>query len=66
LFERAGRKNFIWKKPGFPVGEGHIHINYRNKVKTTYIADLKNPKTWVSKNGSVTFTQAGMEFPYGE
>ncbi len=49
----------------FPVGEGHIHINYRNMVKTTYIAAPEKPMTWVSKYGSVTFNQAGREFPYG-
>lgn len=49
----------------FPVGSGHIHINYRNINKTSFIRPPEVPYTWVSKFGSVTFNQAGKEFPYG-
>ncbi len=49
----------------FPVGLGHIHINTRNQQKTALIRPPEKPLTWISKYGSVTFNQAGREFPYG-
>lgn len=49
----------------FPIGQGHIHINYRNMEKSSFIRPPEKPFTWISKYGSVTFNQAGKEFPYG-
>lgn len=49
----------------FPLGPGHIHINTRNQQKTALIRPPEKPLTWVSKYGSITFNQAGREFPYG-
>lgn len=49
----------------FPVGDGHIQINYRNTQKTSFIRPPEIPLTWISKYGSITFNQAGREFPYG-
>ena len=49
----------------FPVGMGHIHINYRNVQKVAFLPPPCNPVKWVSKYGNVTFNQAGREFPYG-
>lgn len=49
----------------FPIADGHIHINYRNMLKTSFIRPPEKPLTWTSKYGSITFNQAGKEFPYG-
>jgi choloylglycine hydrolase len=49
----------------FPVGEGHIHINYKNMEKSAFISPPEKALQWVSKYGSITFNQAGKEFPYG-
>jgi choloylglycine hydrolase len=49
----------------FPVAQGHIHINYRDVEKTSFISPPEKPFQWISKYGSITFNQAGKEFPYG-
>jgi choloylglycine hydrolase len=49
----------------FPLGAGHVHINKRNLTKTSLIQPPEIPITWTSKFGSLTFNQAGKEFPYG-
>jgi choloylglycine hydrolase len=49
----------------FPVGMGHIQINYKNMHKTAFIQVPENPVSWISKYGSITFNQCGREFPYG-
>lgn len=49
----------------FPVAQGHIHINYRDMEKTSFISPPEKPLKWISKYGSITFNQAGKEFPYG-
>lgn len=49
----------------FPAGAGHVIVNKRDIVKTAMIRSPEKPVQWVSKYGSVTFNQAGREFPYG-
>ncbi len=49
----------------FPVGQGHIHINQKNQLKTAMIAAPEKPLTWISRYGSISFNQNGREFPYG-
>ncbi len=49
----------------FPIGQGHIHINYKNMQKSAFIRPPEKAINWVSKYGSITFNQAGKEFPYG-
>ncbi|MEN8194755.1 MAG: linear amide C-N hydrolase [Bacteroidota bacterium] len=49
----------------FPIGLGHIQINYKNMQKNSFIRPPETPLTWTSKYGSITFNQAGREFPYG-
>jgi choloylglycine hydrolase len=49
----------------FPAGQGHIHINHRDVAKTSFVRPPERPFSWVAKYGSVTFNQAGKEFPYG-
>jgi penicillin V acylase-like amidase (Ntn superfamily) len=49
----------------FPVGYGHIQLNYRNMCKTAFILPPEKPLSWVSEYGSISFNQCGREFPYG-
>lgn len=49
----------------FPVGMGHIEINYRGMNKTAFIRPPEKPLSWVSEYGSISFNQIGREFPYG-
>jgi choloylglycine hydrolase len=49
----------------FPVGTGHIEVNQKNLLKKAFIAPPEKPLEWISKYGSVSFNQAGREFPYG-
>jgi penicillin V acylase-like amidase (Ntn superfamily) len=49
----------------FPAGQGQIHINQRNRQKTSMIAAPEKPFTWISSYGSISFNQNGREFPYG-
>ena len=49
----------------FPAGQGQIHINQRNRQKTSLIAAPEKPFTWTSRYGSIFFNQNGREFPYG-
>ena len=47
----------------FPVGFGFLVMNRRYLEKTAYLSQDEKPAYWISKYGSVTFNQAGMEFP---
>lgn len=49
----------------FDTGFGHVTINKRNIRKSSMIQPPEKPMEWVSKYGSLTFNQAGREFPYG-
>lgn len=64
LKDKHGKVSF-GKNFDFPVGQGHIHINSKNMEKTSFIRPPEKPFTWTSKYGSITFNQAGKEFPYG-
>ncbi|MBN2571662.1 MAG: linear amide C-N hydrolase [Ignavibacteriales bacterium] len=64
LFDING--NFIFgRNLDFPIGLGHIQINKRNLEKVAFINPIEKPIKWISKYGSITFNQAGKEFPYG-
>lgn len=64
LKDRHGNVSF-GRNFDFPIGQGHIHINYKNMEKSAFIRPPEKAFSWVSKYGSVTFNQAGKEFPYG-
>lgn len=49
----------------FEVGFGHVIINKRNIKKTSMAQAPEKSIQWISKFGSVTFNQAGREFPHG-
>jgi choloylglycine hydrolase len=53
-------KNHDWK-----VGHGYIFKNIRGQLKFAYGWSGKNPASWTSKYGSITFNQFGKEFPSG-
>lgn len=51
----------------FSTGIGHVEINLRDQVKSSFIwhGSGEKPFTWISKYGSITFNQNGREMPYG-
>lgn len=49
----------------FMIDYGHIIVNKRNVSKTALVPPSEKQLKWTSKVGSITFNQAGREFPYG-
>jgi len=49
----------------FSTDFGHVIVNKRNMTKTAFIQSPEKPVKWTAKYGSITFNQAGREFPYG-
>ncbi|MCU0235572.1 MAG: linear amide C-N hydrolase [Acidobacteria bacterium] len=56
---------FYGRNFDFPVGQGHIHVNQKNQLKTAMIDAPEKSLTWISRYGSISFNQNGREFPYG-
>lgn len=56
---------FFGRNFDFPVGPGHVCINQRGIIKNAFVQPPEKPITWKAKYGSITFNQAGREFPYG-
>jgi len=53
-------KSYDWSFP-----DGALYINYRGLKKKAILTDIfKSGVAWTSKYGSVTISQAGIEFPY--
>jgi penicillin V acylase-like amidase (Ntn superfamily) len=48
----------------FPFGSGFIATNRKDLLKVAFLSPNERPISWVSKYGSITFNQIGMEFPY--
>jgi choloylglycine hydrolase len=48
----------------FDFGTGFIATNRKNLSKVAFLSPGESPVSWVSKYGSITFNQVGMEFPY--
>jgi hypothetical protein len=56
-------KSYDWWR-GY--GHGALYTNHRGLQKTALVIDKENlPARWVSRYGSITFTQFGREFPVG-
>ena len=53
-------KNYDWM-----IGDGLVFVNKRGVAKVSNEGNLTNPAKWVSKYGSVTFSQYGRENPSG-
>lgn len=49
----------------FNIGSGYVVNNLRGITKYAHGADTTNILRWTSKYGSLSFNQAGKEFPYG-
>jgi penicillin V acylase-like amidase (Ntn superfamily) len=49
----------------FPLGSGFVAVNRTGLKKTAFLSPDEKPASWISKYGSITFDQAGMEFPMG-
>lgn len=62
--DKSGHRVF-GRNYDFPIASGHIQINFRDMCKTAFIQPPEKPLSWVSEYGSISFNQAGREFPYG-
>ena len=60
---REGTQVFAAKNYDWEVDRGMLFVN-KSHIRKTAIID-KNPLTWTSKYGSLTFNQYGREFPMG-
>jgi penicillin V acylase-like amidase (Ntn superfamily) len=62
---RNGQRIVLGKNLDWPIGEGLVVVNRRNLSKTAFVDSSEIPLKWISKYGSVTFNQFGVEFPLG-
>src|SRR5262249_50326576 len=53
------------KNYDYMINDGLVIVNKRGVAKTSVADSEKNPATWISKYGSVTFNQYGRENPMG-
>ncbi|UCH15405.1 MAG: linear amide C-N hydrolase [Bacteroidales bacterium] len=53
-------RNFDWD-----IGDGFVVINRRGLTKTAFVQPGEKPAEWVSKYGSITFNQIGINMPMG-
>ncbi|MCD4833607.1 MAG: linear amide C-N hydrolase [Bacteroidales bacterium] len=49
----------------FDFGNGFIAINKKGVSKHALLSVNENPAEWISKYGSITFNQIGLDFPMG-
>ncbi|WP_462281990.1 linear amide C-N hydrolase [Salinivirga cyanobacteriivorans] len=64
-FQTSDGKVYFGRNYDFPTGEGHICINQRGLIKHAFTQPPEKPFNWKAKYGSISFNQAGREFPYG-
>jgi penicillin V acylase-like amidase (Ntn superfamily) len=62
---RDSKHLLVGKNFDFYTGLGHVIINKRGMVKTSYPLPGEQSMKWKSRYGSITFNQVGREFPYG-
>jgi uncharacterized protein (TIGR03663 family) len=60
-----GREVLAGKNLDWPIGDGAIHLNRRNRSKSALLRNPGRPLRWTSKYGSVTFNQLGHDLPLG-
>ncbi len=53
-------RNFDWN-----IGSGFIVINRKGIVKQAFVQPPNKPANWISKYGSITFNQIGVDAPMG-
>lgn len=53
-------RNFDWD-----IGDGFVVINRRGLTKTAFVQPGEKPAKWISKYGSITFNQIGINLPMG-
>ena len=53
-------RNFDWD-----IGSGFIVINKKGIVKQAFVQPPNKPAKWISKYGSITFNQIGVDAPMG-
>ena len=62
---KAGNQLVFGRNYDWSIGVGLVVVNKRNLSKTAFIAPPDKPAKWISKYGSITFNQYGMEYPMG-
>ena len=62
---RNGQRIVLAKNLDWPIGEGLVVVNKRNISKTAFVDSSVISLKWISKYGSITFNQFGVEFPLG-
>ena len=62
---RSGDEVLFGKNYDWMIGDGMIFVNKRGVAKMSADTEAKNPASWTSKYGSVTFNQYGWEAPSG-
>lgn len=60
-----GDRLYFGRNYDFFTGTGFIVVNPRGLDKTALVYPGENPAAWTAEYGSVTFNQAGREFPMG-
>ena len=62
---RGGGEVLFGKNYDWMIGDGMVFVNKRGVAKISADAEEKNPASWTSRYGSVTFNQYGWESPSG-
>lgn len=66
-FSIEDKNKNVWVGKSFDFGNpnGHMLLNKRNVFKKSLTIDWSIGKSWISKYASITFNQAGRDFPFG-
>jgi len=62
---KDGKVLLFGRNLDFFLKGGYVMTNPRNMVKAALLDQSQNPAKWISKYGSITFTQVSKEYPYG-
>jgi penicillin V acylase-like amidase (Ntn superfamily) len=62
---RGGGEVLFGKNYDWMIGDGMVFVNKRGVAKISADPEEKNPASWTSRYGSVTFNQYGWESPSG-
>jgi choloylglycine hydrolase len=57
-------KTWVGKSYDYSNGAGYLFLNKKNVRKRSLTLDWSFGKSWTSKYGSMTFSQAGRDFPF--
>jgi choloylglycine hydrolase len=63
-YQDSNNKTWVAKSYDFSNPEGYLFLNKKNISKRSLTLDWSFGKSWVSKYASMTFSQAGRDFPF--